>query len=299
MKKVLKLTSIVLMIVILAGMIISTNAYAVEGCDIELKSTKTQVQKQEEFEVNVNIANINSERGIISLSGVIEYDKTSLTLVKMEGKNGWETPTKDVSYNESNGKFVIVRNAVNKNNETVFTMTFKVNDAAAENINIKLTDINVADGDKLFGIDKAETNVTLTEEPAPEEFITSTKYIVGDTDISKIDAKTKFSDFKKNVETNCNLVLTDKEGNVLGDDTVVATGMILKGGETLEYTLIVTGDINGNGEIDITDLGKAKLHVIEVENLIGIYHKAADMDYNNKIDVNDVAKIKLVLIGLE
>lgn len=194
MKKVLKLTSIVLMIIILTGIIISTSAYAVEGCDIELKSTKTQVQKQEEFTVNVNIANINSERGIISLSGVIEYDKTSLTLIKMEGKNGWENPTKDVSYNESNGKFAIVREAVNKNNETVFSMTFKVNESATENMNIKINDIGVADGDKLFKISKAETNVTLTQEQTPdEEYITSTKYVVGDTDISKVNPNTKFS----------------------------------------------------------------------------------------------------------
>ena len=69
-------------------------------------------------------------------------------------------------------------------------------------------------------------------------------------------------------------------------------------GETLEYTIIVTGDIDGDTEITINDLAKLKLHLIEQELLQGISLKAADIDEDAQITVNDAAQIKLVLIDL-
>ncbi len=62
------------------------------------------------------------------------------------------------------------------------------------------------------------------------------------------------------------------------------------------YTLVVPGDIDGNGELTITDLAKLCLHYIEDEMLEGPYKEAADLDNNNKITVTDLAKLQLTLI---
>ena len=94
------------------------------------------------------------------------------------------------------------------------------------------------------------------------------------------------------------MVFTDKEGNTLNDQSVLGTGMTVKVGETLEYTIVVTGDIDGDAEITVNDLAKIKLHIIGKELLKGISLKAADVDEDTRITVNDVARIKLVLIGL-
>lgn len=67
-------------------------------------------------------------------------------------------------------------------------------------------------------------------------------------------------------------------------------------GETYHLTLVVTGDIDQNGEITITDLAQLKLHYIEKELLSGASLKAADMNYDNEITITDVAQIKLILI---
>ena len=90
----------------------------------------------------------------------------------------------------------------------------------------------------------------------------------------------------------------DKTGNVLGNDAVLATGMTLKVGDKLQFTLVVTGDIDGNGELGITDLAKLKLHYIEQELLTGIALKSADVDGNGEITITDLAQLKLALIGL-
>ena len=66
----------------------------------------------------------------------------------------------------------------------------------------------------------------------------------------------------------------------------------------IEYILIVTGDIDGNGKITVTDLARAKLHLIETEKLDGFELEAADLNNDGKITITDIAQIKLVLIDL-
>ena len=88
----------------------------------------------------------------------------------------------------------------------------------------------------------------------------------------------------------------DKDGKPLKDSSIIKTGTKLKVGD-IEYTLVVTGDINGDGEITITDLAKVKLHYIEKELLTGAELKAADMNYDGEITVTDIAQIKSILIG--
>ena len=75
--------------------------------------------------------------------------------------------------------------------------------------------------------------------------------------------------------------------------------MVLKVGDNeLQYTIIVTGDIDGDTEITTNDLAKLKLHLIDDEELTGNSIKAADVDKDGEITINDIAQIKLVLINL-
>ncbi len=133
----------------------------------------------------------------------------------------------------------------------------------------------------------------------------STKYKIEDKFISMIrpgiddNTVTTVKEFKENVTTNQKLQFLDKNGKELGDNDRVVTGMKLKVGEKLEYTLIVKGDIDGDGKITINDLARLKLHCIEQELLQGEELKAANVDTDNIITINDLAVIKLVLIGLE
>ena len=114
---------------------------------------------------------------------------------------------------------------------------------------------------------------------------------------NKMTAKKKV-EFIENVDTNQKLVFIDKEGNTLTNEDTLGTGMILKVGETLQYTLVVTGDTDGDGSIEVNDLARVKLHLIDYKKLTGIELKAANIDNDDDITVNDAAQIKLVLIGL-
>ncbi len=60
---------------------------------------------------------------------------------------------------------------------------------------------------------------------------------------------------------------------------------------------ILLGDVDGNGEIDINDLARLKLHIIEKINLDDESKKRADLDENGKISINDLAKLKRILLN--
>lgn len=94
------------------------------------------------------------------------------------------------------------------------------------------------------------------------------------------------------------MIFTDESGNVLQDDSLIKTGTKLKVGSTLQFTLVVIGDIDGDSEITVRDLAKMKLHLIEKELLTGKELKAADIDEDKDITVRDLARMKLILIDL-
>ena len=254
-----------------------------------------------EFEVNVDISNMtNIGNGIISLMGQLEYDTNLLDRVSVVGVNSWNLENN--SFNESNFKFITDNNNHISQTGTMFKIKFKVKDTiteATESI-IKIKGITASGGDGVIGAEDAQIGITIQMPEPVEEKITSEVYVVNneDKDISRIAPETTVAKFKENVETEQEMKFLDKDGNVLTEDSIIATGMTIKVGKTLEYTLVVTGDTDGDGSIEVNDLARVKLHLIDYKKLTGIELKAANIDNDDDITVNDAAQIKLVLIGL-
>lgn len=94
----------------------------------------------------------------------------------------------------------------------------------------------------------------------------------------------------------------DEEYNIYRNDELVTneilvgTGDILKTKSNKEYIIIVKGDINKDGKVNITDI--MKLKDIIVNNLYEdvLVQKAADLNNNNKINITDVMLLKYKII---
>jgi LPXTG-motif cell wall-anchored protein len=139
-KKVIKIY--LAMLIICCAMI--TNVNATFSGTMNLKTDKTEFKTNEEFVVEAALSEgKEEENGIIVLGATLEYDKDALTLVSIDGVNGWSSPT----YNEANGKLVTDRNNFSTGNETVFKITFKANKPISSTDLVQLKDIAVADGD--------------------------------------------------------------------------------------------------------------------------------------------------------
>lgn len=228
MKKIVTLGLILMLTICMMG-----NVYAAFSCNVNMQASKTQVTKNDEFTINVNVSNIQSERGVISFGGTLEYDKDSLTLIKMEGQNGWETPSSGSAYNETKGKIAITRNGAGKNNETIFKMTFKVKEVNEKNLTVALKDIIISDGSEPFKINNVSQNITVVTETQ--------------NSTSNLETDNKEVDTNRIANTNSNTVINSisSGNNKQSTDTKVSTNTTNK---TADKTSAKTTSLPKAGE---------------------------------------------------
>ena len=134
------------------------------------------------------------------------------------------------------------------------------------------------------------------EEPVKPEGITSKKYKIEDKYISKISPLTTVAVFKQNVETKQEIVVTDKSGNILKENDFIGTNTKIKVG-SLEYTLIVIGDTNGDTKADLQDILQINKHRLNKTNLKGTSLMAADVNQDGKVDLKDILQINKYRLG--
>ncbi len=167
MKKIIGIFVIVLIVMCMAN-----NTIAAMQCNIVLSPEDTaEITTNDEFKVDVKVSEIFSDRGLVAFGAILDYDKKSLKLEKMEGVGDYSTP----AYNEKNGKILIERNPTN-HNATMFTLTFKV--LNTDNVKVTMKDITVSDG---TGLGKVGTQsytpqikAEVTPTPTPGTTVTPT-----------------------------------------------------------------------------------------------------------------------------
>ena len=172
----------------------------------------------------------------------------------------------------------------------------------------KFTDAK-AEADRLFEqgvqVKVYDQNGEIIYEPQEGLYLKSQKYKIGENKVDefedgdiylyRVSPNTKLSDFIANCETNGVITVYKQDGNILGNNEIIGTGMTLLdelNGETIKLTIGVTGDLDGNGESDITDLVKVRRHIQEIELQTGIFAKAGDINEDNSIDITDLVKIR-------
>ena len=116
--------------------------------------------------------------------------------------------------------------------------------------------------------------------------------------IDKISHDTTLSTFKNNISTEIGYKVTDTSGNEIEDTDLVGTGYKLTTDSGKEYTLVVTGDLNSDGKITMTDISRMKKLYLGTLTLDDNYKKASDMNNDEQVTMVDISRIKRVYIGL-
>ena len=65
----------------------------------------------------------------------------------------------------------------------------------------------------------------------------------------------------------------------------------------VEFTNIVMGDPNGDGEVDSADLLRIRQHLLGTNPLTGVYFIAADLVVDNSVDSADLLRTRQHLLG--
>ena len=114
--------------------------------------------------------------------------------------------------------------------------------------------------------------------------------------LRNIEINTTTANLLKNINViDADYKVCDSLGNSIATDAKLATSNILKAGEE-EYSLIVTGDINGDGKMSSTDISQMILHLLDDTILTGANFYAADMNNDNQITLTDLSQLKTKLI---
>lgn len=221
--------------------------------------------------------------------------------------------------NLKNERFAVVVEQISENNKFMFSIETCIENSVydivtAEKGNSKIsfdgsTWYNLSDLGVISGIDTSKSDICIkaftekikeTEQPdlpdepeQPEigEKITSQIYNINNGYIKNIEYYTTFEKFLENIEATSE-VLIYENGIEINRDDVLKTGMILKLKEK-EYSIVVSGDLNGDGKISLIDISKLVLHYNGKKEfqLNGPSKEAGDMNYDNKISLIDISKL--------
>ena len=119
-------------------------------------------------------------------------------------------------------------------------------------------------------------NVSLNNLPLKEKTtdVTSIEYPIFNNNLYNIRENTSYADFMSKI--------LEKDAKVYDKDNNLVTAGLIKTGMKITvngknyYNLIVKGDINGDGIIDIRDTVAMKLNIVELNKLTGAYLEATD-----------------------
>ena len=91
------------------------------------------------------------------------------------------------------------------------------------------------------------------------------------------------------------------QGGALADTDLVASGTVVSildsGVEQISYTVLIYGDINGDGQVGIADFAKLRQEMLRGDLVTGIYQNAADVNYDGQVGIADFAKLRQYLLG--
>ena len=96
--------------------------------------------------------------------------------------------------------------------------------------------------------------------------------------------------------------IVDKDGNRVTDTAPLATGMKIileSGGERLEKVISVLGDVNGDGEISVSDARGALRAAVGLDTLEGAYLNAARVNGADEVAVSDARSILRAAVALD
>ena len=105
---------------------------------------------------------------------------------------------------------------------------------------------------------------------------------VNNLEISGLDfSNNTVEDIKLKITTNLELEFVNNKDEILQDTDLVGTGSkirVKENGKILrEYQVILYGDNNGDGKINGIDLLVLQRHILEIEEMNGVYLKAANV----------------------
>ena len=240
------------------------------------------------FETKVTI--FENSNPVIDITG-ITLDKTSLSLYVGESitLKGTITPS-----NTTMSKVI----AWSSSNQNVATVD-KSGKVVAKGVGSATITASTSNGKKVTAtITVKKREVILSEQDVLKQFglIKKDSYVVG------FSLGTSIQDVRKLLSSKPSVTLLHFKNASNQEITtgIISTNMkfVLRFNQKeYSYTVVVKGDVNGDGKIYATDYVKVKNHIMGKSKLVGAYYMAADINNDSQIYATDYMKIKNHIMG--
>ena len=144
--------------------------------------------------------------------------------------------------------------------------------------------------------------------PVGDLVIETDEYVIDEENsfIESVKAETTVETFLSKIRVNRDVKVLDKEGNELSQDAFVGTECKLQitvdEENTKTYDILVIGDINSSGTINITDLVSLNKVILGIKVLTPreelIYKKVFDLNKNGNINIADLVSLNHIVLGI-
>lgn len=323
----------------LVGYVFQTYVEEVPDVQVEkitLSLDKTTINKGERIKIKVNISPEDAADKTLKYSS----DNTNIATVSSDGYiQGISSGSAKITAKASNGVtgainikvYSPVADIITSTDNIVLQIeeTYKINatvvpdDADNKKILYDSENTAIATVDEqgiVTGKTEGETTINVTSAEGKiskkikvkvipkiqdgEIIIDESLYVEGN-EISGLENKNNTVDKILNkIKTNYSVEIYNSEGNKISGNELVGTGSVIKVLNNkdliMEYTVIMYGDVNGDGKINSVDLLVLQRHILEKEKISGIFLKAGNIRKNGKNPSSvDLLLIQRHILGLQ
>ncbi len=256
---------------------------------------------------NSGIVSVDSG-GNITANGIGSADVTVTTL------DGNKTATCKVtvgSIKATNISLPAKEYSVLSGNYINLIPTIEPDNTTDNSYDIAIEDSNIAivENGKIKGINAGNTKVTFTTKDGSNLSFSITLKVVGSVDVkfdesltvndgyvSNIVLSTNVEELKQKIKTDNRIRILDKNRTEKNNEAIIGTGDIIQildeNSSLIEYSVVIYGDVNGDGIISATDYVLIKNHIMDVSKLQGISNLAADKNNDGVISAVDYVLVK-------
>lgn len=231
--------------------------------------------------------------------------------VDEEGFDG--TATASVDWLDNNGPIANVQYVPDEDNNTVTVIIttdepiLSVEGWELSDGDTKLTRIYSEDVlekiniyDKLENQTEVTIKVSIINVPIVQENeLTSDVYTINDLIVTGVQPNSTVKNIKEKTSTqSTNVKFYDDKNKELTDDDLIGTASTIVIDDVKIYSIVVTGDTDGNGKANIQDILNINKHRLGKLQLKDLYLMAADVNKDNKISINDILIINKFRLGI-
>ncbi|MEG1742557.1 MAG: hypothetical protein RR246_00120 [Clostridia bacterium] len=140
----------------------------------------------------------------------------------------------------------------------------------------------------------------VVEEYPDIKFAKNSMFSAKDGYLLGVCAGDTISDLLRDINTVAGITVKDGKGNIVTQGNL-GTGYTItrnfNGKQVCSYTVVISGDVDGNGKVNALDYLACRLHIIGVKKLVGPYLAAMDSDDNKEYQPMDYLRIRTHIIG--